>query len=98
MEIPLKPEYETMIRECLEAGRYKTAASVVEEGLRLLAKQENRVSETRATYNVTTEFSGDFGGRSLADLMEEIGFAEGGAEDMSENKAKYLKNFGRPHE
>lgn len=38
----------------------------------------------------------DFGGRSLADLMNEIGFAEGGAEDMSENPSKYLKGFGIP--
>jgi len=98
MEIPLKPEYETMIRERLEAGQYKTAASVVEEGLRLLAKQENRVSESRTPYIVTANSSGEFDGRSLADLMEEIGFAEGGAKDMSENKAKYLKDFGRHHE
>ena len=42
MEIPLKPEYETMIRERLETGHYKTAASVVEEGLLLLARQEEQ--------------------------------------------------------
>jgi hypothetical protein len=37
---------------------------------------------------------GDFGGRSLADLMAEIGFAEGGPSDMSENPGKYMKGFG----
>lgn len=42
---------------------------------------------------VSTE-QGDFGGRSLADLMEEIGFAEGGPSDMSENPRKYMKGFG----
>ena len=42
MDIPLKPEFESMIRERLETGHYKTASSVVEEGLLLLAHQEEQ--------------------------------------------------------
>ena len=143
MEIPIKPEFETMIRERLEGGEYETAASVVEAGLRLLATQDAdkrkleelsdriqvgldqlaqgeytefdsgadlvrdmerrglvRLSQRsgQGTTASATDYSGDFGGRSLADLMEDIGFVDGGPEDMSENKAKYLKNFGSNHE
>lgn len=40
MEIPLKPEFESMIRERVGTGQYVTAASVVEEGLLLLELKE----------------------------------------------------------
>jgi antitoxin ParD1/3/4 len=41
MEIPLNPKYETLVRERVGSGRYKTAGEVVEEGLRLLQEQED---------------------------------------------------------
>ncbi len=38
--------------------------------------------------------SGAFGGKSVADLMAEIGFAEGLPSDLSTNPV-YMKGFGR---
>lgn len=38
--------------------------------------------------------SGDFGGRSLGEMMTEIGFVDNGPSDMSENPERYMHNFG----
>ena len=59
MEIPLKPEFESMIRERVGTGQYVTAASVVEEGLRLLAQKEVHVREHKAPYLTATDNTGD---------------------------------------
>lgn len=40
MDIPLKPEYEKMIRERVATERYTSATAVIEQGLRLLQNEE----------------------------------------------------------
>jgi putative addiction module CopG family antidote len=45
MVISLPPELERLVQERLQSGRYKTAAEVVSEGLRLLKERECITSE-----------------------------------------------------
>ena len=41
----------------------------------------------------TDEEMGDFGGKSAADLVREIGFVDGGPPDLARNP-KYMEGFG----
>jgi hypothetical protein len=44
---------------------------------------------------VADEGIGDFGGRSVADMIREIGFIEAeGPSDMARHPEKYMKGFG----
>jgi antitoxin ParD1/3/4 len=40
MDIPLIPEHERLIQNCVESGRYHSAGEVVREALRLLEESE----------------------------------------------------------
>ena len=47
MNVALTPEFEEFIRRKLATGRYKNAAEVVREGLRLLAEEDDWKTEVR---------------------------------------------------
>ena len=51
MNVPLTPEHERLIQNCIKSGRYHSAGEVVREALRLLEEREEldrmRLTEMR---------------------------------------------------
>jgi antitoxin ParD1/3/4 len=47
MSVTLTPQAEDLIRQQIEAGRYRTTSEVIEEALRLLDARERRVQQLR---------------------------------------------------
>jgi hypothetical protein len=69
------------------------AAAAQQEGVEPAILFEKMVASYVPLAERSERELGDFGGRSLADLMQEIGFADGGQPDLSTNP-KYMLGFG----
>ncbi len=82
MNVALTPEFEDLIRRKLATGRYKNAAEVVREGLRLLAEEDEWKAEVR---------------RKLAEGMAQLraGQVVDGEQALSE-VVRNLRGRGRP--
>ncbi|NET62116.1 MAG: type II toxin-antitoxin system ParD family antitoxin [Symploca sp. SIO2E6] len=84
MNVSLTPEFEQLVQEKVNSGRYQSASEVISEGLRLLEEQDNirhmRIEKLRSQIAIGIEqgeqgevFDGE---EVVRELLEEINQAE----------------------